>query len=73
MCHTQYTRKELGCAGRNVKRVDNQRCWKYKSDSANKNDATGDPSSNLKLATHTSDVKKSKITDTSNGNLQQND
>ena len=37
-----------------------------------KNDAEGNPSSNPKVATHTSDRKKIKVTDTSNGNLQQN-
>ena len=36
-----------------------------------KNDANGDPASDPKVATHTSDGKKRKATDTSNGNLQQ--
>ena len=40
----------------------------YNSD---KNDAEGDPSSNPKVATHTSDGKKRKGTNTSNRNLQQ--
>ena len=43
----------------------------YESDSANKNDAKGDPASNPKVATHTSKGKKRKVTDTSNGDLQQ--
>ena len=41
----------------------------YESD---KNDATGDPASDQKVPTHTSDGKKRKFTDTSNVNLQQN-
>ena len=36
-----------------------------------KNDVEGNPEKYLKLATHTSDGKKRKFTDTSNGNLQQ--
>ena len=36
-----------------------------------KNDAEGDPTSNPKVANHTSDGKKIKVTDTINGNLQQ--
>ena len=38
----------------------------YESDSANKNDAKSDPASEPKVATHTSDEKKIKVTDTSN-------
>ena len=34
-----------------------------------KNDAKGDPASDPKVATHTSDGKKIKVTDPSNGNL----
>ena len=37
-----------------------------------KNSAEGDPASNPKVYTHTSDGKKRKVTDTSNRNLQQN-
>ena len=40
----------------------------YNSD---ENDAEGDPKSNPKLATHTSDGKKRKVTDIINRNLQQ--
>ena len=40
----------------------------YNSD---KNDAEGDPASNPKVYTHTSDGKKRKVTDISNENLQQ--
>ena len=40
----------------------------YNSD---KNDAAGDPAKDPKVATHTSDKKKRKVTDTSNRNLQQ--
>ena len=40
----------------------------YESD---KNDAIGDPTRDAKLATHTSDKKKRKVADTSNGILQQ--
>ena len=40
----------------------------YNSD---KNDAEGDTASDPKVATHTSDVKKRKVTDTSNRNTQQ--
>ena len=36
-----------------------------------KNDAEGDPASDPKLSTHTSDGKKRNFTDTSNRNLQQ--
>ena len=36
-----------------------------------KNDTKGDPESNSKVATRTSDRKKRKVTDTSNGNVQQ--
>ena len=43
----------------------------YWSDSANANDAKGDPASDPKTGTHTSDNKKRKVTDTSNGDLQQ--
>ena len=42
------------------------------SDSENENYAKGNPTSNPKVATHTSDGKKRKVTDTSNGDLQQN-
>ena len=38
----------------------------YESDSANTNDAKGDPASYMKVSTHTTDVKKRKVTDTSN-------
>ena len=40
----------------------------YNSD---KNDSEGDPTSDPKVATHTSDGKKRKVTDTSNRNLRQ--
>ena len=43
----------------------------YESDSANANDAKGNPASDPKIATHTSDGKKIKVTYTSNGDLQQ--
>ena len=43
----------------------------YESDSSNANDAKGDPASDLNIATPTSDRKKRKVTDTSNGYLQQ--
>ena len=43
----------------------------YASDSANANDAIGDPASDPKKVTHTSDGKKIKVKDTSNGDLQQ--
>ena len=43
----------------------------YESDSANENDAKGDPASDLKVATQTSDGKKIKVTDTSNRDSQQ--
>ena len=43
----------------------------YKSDSAKENDTKGDPESNPKVATHTSDGNKRKVTDTSNRDLQQ--
>ena len=36
-----------------------------------KNDAEGDPRSNPKVATHTSDKKKRKVVNTTNGNLRQ--
>ena len=42
----------------------------YESDSSNANDEKGDPASYLKIATHTSDGKKIKVTDTSKGYLQ---
>ena len=42
----------------------------YESDSANANDAKGNPSSDPKIATHTSDGKKRKVMDTSNRDLQ---
>ena len=38
----------------------------YESDSVNGNDAKGDPASDLRVATHTSDDKKKKVMDTSN-------
>ena len=41
----------------------------YESESVNTNYAKGDPASNMKVATHTSDRKKRKVTDTSNGYL----
>ena len=40
-------------------------------DNSDANDAGGDPTSNPKVDTHTSDRKKRKVTDTSNRNLQQ--
>ena len=43
----------------------------YESYAANENDAKGDTASHPKVATHTSDGKKRKVTDTSNGFLQQ--
>ena len=43
----------------------------YESESANTNDAKGNLASNKEVATHTSDRKKRKFTDTSNGYLQQ--
>ena len=43
----------------------------YESESSNKNDAKEDPASDPKVATHTSDGKKIKVTDTRNVNLQQ--
>ena len=43
----------------------------YESDSANANDAKGDPASNPRVATHNTDGKKRKVTDTSNKYLQQ--
>ena len=43
----------------------------YESESENANDAKGDSESDPKIDTHTSDVNKRKITDTSNGDLQQ--
>ena len=43
----------------------------YGSDSANANEARGNPASDQKLATHTSDGKKRKFMDTSNGYFQQ--
>ena len=44
----------------------------YESGLVNMNDAKGDPASDPKIATHTSDGKKRKIRDTSNRYLQQN-
>ena len=38
----------------------------YESESANTNDAKGDPTSDQKVATHPSDRKKRKVTDTRN-------
>ena len=43
----------------------------YESESANENNAKGDPASDPKVYTHTSDRNKIKVTGTSNGNLQQ--
>ena len=43
----------------------------YESNSANANDAKGNPAIDLKIATHTSDGKKRKVMYTSNGYLQQ--
>ena len=43
----------------------------YVSDSANANDSKGYPASNPKTVAHTSDGKKRKVTDTSNGIFQQ--
>ena len=42
----------------------------YVPDSANENEAKGDPASNPKTFNHTSDGKKRKVTDTSNRILQ---
>ena len=42
----------------------------YESDSANGNDAKGDPESDPKTVNHTSDGKKRKVADTSNRILQ---
>ena len=42
----------------------------YVSDSANANDAKGDPASGSKTVTHTSDGKERKVMDTINGSLQ---
>ena len=43
----------------------------YVSDSVNANGKRGDPARYMKTATHTSDRKKRKVMDTSNGYLQQ--
>ena len=43
----------------------------YESDLVNSNDAKFDPASDPKISTCTSDGKKIKVTDTSNGYLQQ--
>ena len=43
----------------------------YESDPVNANDAKGDPASDPKISTYTSDGKKRKFTDTSNRDLQQ--
>ena len=43
----------------------------YESDSVNGNGAKDNPASNPKVYTHTTDGKKRKVTDTSNGYLQQ--
>ena len=43
----------------------------YVSNSATANDAKGDPASDRKTVTHTSD-RKGKVMDNSNGNFQQN-
>ena len=42
----------------------------YISDSVNANYAKGDPASDLETVTHTSDGKKMKVTDSSNGILK---
>ena len=44
----------------------------YESDSANANDEKGDPEIDPKRDTHTSDWMQIKVTDNSNGDLQQN-
>ena len=44
----------------------------YESESVNVDDSKGDPASDPKVATHTTDGNKRKVTDTSNGDLQQN-
>ena len=41
----------------------------HESDSTNANETKGDPASNPKVATHSSDRKKRKSTETSNGYL----
>ena len=43
----------------------------YESDRVNANDAKGYPERDPKIVTHTSDGKKIKVTDTSNGDLHQ--
>ena len=43
----------------------------YEPDSAIANEAKGDTASNTKLASHTTDRKKIKVTDTSNRYFQQ--
>ena len=43
----------------------------YESDSANASDAKVNPASYPKIASHTSDGKKRKVMNTSNGDLQQ--
>ena len=43
----------------------------YESDSAKRNDAKGNPASDPKTVTYTRDVKKRKVTDNSNGYIQQ--
>ena len=43
----------------------------YESESSNRNDTRGDPASDPKTVTHTSDRKKINFTDTRNRDLQQ--
>ena len=61
----------MRCAGRNIKGLTINNARYYESESANENDSKGDPAKNSKIATHTSDGKKGKVTDTRHGDLQQ--
>ena len=66
---TSEKRNKLDILAETLKGLKINNTGYYESESANANDAKGDPVSDPKVATHTSYGKKIKVTDTINGDL----
>ena len=71
MILTSEKQDKLDVLAENLKGLKISKAGYYESYSANLNDKKGDSASDSKLATHTTDGKKRKFTDTSNEDLQQ--
>ena len=68
---TREKRNNLNALEETIKRLTINDAGYYEADSENANDAKGDPASDPKVATHTSDRNKIIVTNTSNRYLQQ--